>query len=701
MLSAAPAGLSNSPREGNAAQHTLRLDIQGLRALAVSLVVFSHAGVSLLSGGYVGVDVFFVISGFLITSLLLREISASDGISIRKFYARRALRLLPASTLVIVTTLGGAWLFLSKIRFTEYAGDALSSALYAVNFRLAINGTDYLAQGSPPSPFQHFWSLAVEEQFYLVWPVLLLLSWKVARRRGFLAAPLVVLCLVSFGLSVSTTQTSAPWAYFGSQTRIWELGVGSLLALSVARLERLSPRIAAPMTWIGLLCIVLSALVFGPNTPFPGYDAVLPVVGAGLVLAGGCAPAPLGAGLLLARRPAVWLGGLSYGWYLWHWPLLIIGPMALKMPNSLPLALLLSAAALPLAWVTLRLVENPVRFHKAFRNRLDRPGRALWLGLALSAGAASIALVAAAFPPSVNTGGSAAGLKATLTAAPDPQARLTELLKTSPTRLPRNLTPSLDKIKAIKSAVYQDGCHLNYVSTQTPPCVYGDTSSKKTVVLFGDSHAAQWFPAMNRLALERGWKLVSLTKASCKTAAVTIIRNGNPYTSCDTWRNKAIAKINGLHPALVIVSSSEAGTPAQPMKNSLQGWTDGFRNTFQRLGTSGTRVAALLDTPWPKVDAVDCAAAHPLKLKSCANQASKAIQDASRRTATRNAATLAHASVIDPVPWLCSPAGNCPVVVGNTVAYRDNSHMAESYAEAIAPVLGQRLSALFGTDLTH
>ncbi|MDX6345502.1 MAG: hypothetical protein QOF84_292 [Streptomyces sp.] len=701
MLSAAAARPRTSAREGNAAEPVLRLDIQGLRALAVSLVVLSHAGVSLLAGGYVGVDVFFVISGFLITSLLLREISTTGAISIRRFYARRALRLLPASTLVIVATLGGAWLFLSKVRFAAYAGDALSSALYAVNFRLAVNGTDYLGQGSPPSPFQHFWSLAVEEQFYLLWPVLLLLSWKVARRRSRVAVPLVVLCLVSFGLSVSTTQSSASWAYFGSQTRIWELGVGALLALSVTRLERLSPRIAAPMTWIGLACIVLAALMFGPNTPFPGYHALLPVLGAGLVLAGGCAPARSGAGLLLARRPAVLVGGLSYGWYLWHWPLLIIGPMALNMPSTVPLALLLSAAALPLAWATLRLVENPVRFHRAFRQRPDRPGRALWLGFALSAGAACIALTAACFPPQVSTGGTAPALPAALTAAPDPQARLTELLKASPTRLPSNLTPSLDKIKGVKSAIYRDGCHLNYVSTQTPPCVYGDTSSKKTVVLFGDSHAAQWFPALNRLALERGWKLVSLTKASCKMAAVTIINHGKPYTSCDTWRNKAIAKINAIHPALVIVSNSDAGTPAHPMKNPLQGWTDGFRNTFQKLGSSGTRVVALLDTPWPKVDAVDCAAAHPLKLGSCANQASKAIQNASRRTATKNAATLAHASVIDPEPWLCSPAGNCPVVVGNTLVYRDTSHVAESYAETIAPVLGKRLSDLFGTDLTH
>ncbi|WP_229702525.1 acyltransferase family protein [Streptomyces albiflavescens] len=674
----------------------MRLDIQGLRALAVSLVVLSHAGVSVVGGGYVGVDVFFVISGFLITSLLSRELRATGGISVRKFYARRALRLLPASTLVVVTTLGGAWLFLSKIRFADYVGDALSSALYAVNLRLAINGTDYLAQGSPPSPFQHFWSLAVEEQFYLLWPLLLLLSWKLARRRALLVAPLVALCLVSFGLSVSVTESSPPWAYFGPHTRVWELGVGSLLALFVARLEQLPPTLSAPMTWTGLACVVLSALRFDQDTPFPGYHALLPVVGAALLLAGGCSPARFGAGRLLSRQPLVWLGGLSYGWYLWHWPLLLIGPIALGRPATVRLALVLSAIALLLAWATVHLVENPVRFHTAFRGR---HGRALGLGLGLSVGAAVLSLIAAAFPPAIDSGAPAPTLKGTLATAPDAKSRLTELLDASETRLPSNLAPALTKIKDAKSAIYRDGCHVNYASTRTPTCVYGSRSADKVVVLFGDSHAAQWFPALNRLAQAHRWKLVSLTKASCKVAAVTIIQGGKPYVSCDAWRSRALAKIKDLRPSLVIVSSSDAGDPAQPMSNPLQGWTAGFRDTFRTLAGTGAQVAAILDTPWPKGDAVDCAALHPLRLGRCTNHVPQAIRDQTRTDAIKEAARSTHTAVIDPEPWLCTREGTCPVVVGDTFVYRDDSHMAEAYAEAIAPVVGDRLSELFGTDL--
>ncbi|MFB7273666.1 acyltransferase family protein [Streptomyces sp. NPDC056244] len=693
----APGGRTPPRDERAGGRHAVRLDVQGLRALAVSLVVLSHAGVSGFSGGYVGVDVFFVISGFLITLLLLRELSASGGISIRKFYARRALRLLPASTLVVVTTLVGSWLFLSKVRFEEYAGDALSSALYAVNIRLAVNGTDYLAEGSPPSPFQHFWSLAVEEQFYLLWPLLLLASWRLARPRGrLLAVPLAVLCLVSFGLSVTATGGSASWAYFGSHTRFWELGVGALLALAAGRLDRLPAKAAAPMTWAGLGCVLLAAVWYDNDTPFPGVYALLPVLGTALVLAGGCSPAPYDARWLLARRPAVWLGGLSYSWYLWHWPLLVIGPMALGRPGSVRLALVFSALALPLAWATLRLVENPVRFHSVFRGRT---GRALGLGAGLSAGAAVIALTASLFPPAISSGKAAPELKQEIATAADPLPRLRQLLETSGTSLPSNLTPALTEIKATKSAVYRDGCHVAYVGTQTPPCVYGDPASDTVVVLFGDSHAAQWFPALDQLARTHHWKLVSLTKASCKTAAVTTVYHGGPYASCDTWRNKAIAKINALRPSLVIVSSSDAGTPAHPAADPVQQWTDGFHETFGALGRSGARVAVLLDTPWPKTDAVDCAASYPLRLGRCTNHLPEAVRDQSRRKQVKDAVKSAGVSLIDPEPWLCTRAGDCPVLVGNTVVYRDDSHVSEAYAAAIAPVLGNRLTELFGAKL--
>ncbi|MFE9057460.1 acyltransferase family protein [Streptomyces mutabilis] len=693
---AVPAAGRSAPPGG----HTLRLDIQGLRAVAVGLVVVSHSGVSHVGGGYVGVDVFFVISGFLITSLLLRELAATGRVSLRSFYARRALRLLPVSSLVIAVTLGGAWLFLSKARLAEYAGDALAGALYTVNFRLAATGTDYLAQDSPPSPFQHFWSLAVEEQFYLVWPLLLLLTWRVARgRRRLVVAPLAVLCLGSFAAGVLVMNSSAPWAYFGSVTRAWELGAGALLALAAARPARLPAAVAAPLSWLGLACVALAAVRYDDATPFPGHHALVPVVGTVLVLAGGGTATRYGAGWLLERRPLVWIGGLSYGWYLWHWPLLVIVPAALGRADGtadVPLALGLSAAALGLAWLTLRLVENPVRHHRAFRGR---PRRALALGAALSAGVSALSLTATAVPPTIEVGGPAPALARTLADAPAPRTRLGELLASSPTALPSNLAPPLTEVKSSRSAVYRDGCHVDRSAVRvTRPCVYGDRTSSRTVVLFGDSHAAQWFPALQRLATARGWRLVSLTKASCKVADVTIVSEHEPYTACDTWRSNAVARIKTLRPALVVVSSSDAGDAARPAADSLHQWASGFERTFRELGTSGARVAALLDTPWPSGDPIDCTARNSLQLRACANHLPGAIRDASRGLAVRTAAAETAATVIDPTPWLCVPrTGICPVVVADTAVYRDGSHLSEAYAEALAPVLAPSLDRLVDT----
>lgn len=291
-----------------------------------------------------------------------------------------------------------------------------------------------------------------------------------------MAVPFAMLCVISFALNVRVTATSASWAYFGSHTRFWELGVGALLALFARRLERLPTWASGPMSWIGLVSLLVAAVRFDDNTPFPGYYALVPVLGVALVLAGGCSPARYGAGRLLSLRPAVWVGGLSYGWYLWHWPVLVILPMASDRPATAPFGLVCAAIALLLAWVTLHLVENPVRFHRVFRGR---PVRALGLSAALTACAAAAALVATGFPPPIASDVAAPGLRSALTGAADPRARLTELLEGPHHSLPSNLTPGLTRIKGTLSQLYRDDCHIGYLSTSTPPCVYGDRSARR------------------------------------------------------------------------------------------------------------------------------------------------------------------------------------------------------------------------------
>ncbi|MFJ5778754.1 acyltransferase family protein [Streptomyces sp. NPDC093094] len=697
-----PKPRDGAPGEGGrptaaAGNAGLRLDIQGLRTVAVSLVAFSHAGVTQVAGGYIGVDVFFVISGFLITSLMLREHRREGRIALGRFYARRALRLLPASTLVVMVTLAGSWLFLGPLRFADYAKDAIASAWYVVNFRLADAGTDYFNTDVPPSPFQHFWSLAVEEQFYLIWPIVLIIALKLFRRRALLAIPLLALAAGSFAVNLQLTETSPSWAYFGSQGRIWELAVGALLALVADRLDDIPQPVAAVVSWAGLGAIAYGAVVFDESTVFPGHNAVIPVFGAAAVLACGSAGGRWGAGALLSLRPAVWVGGISYAWYLWHWPLIMLVPAAAGFgQHDGPLRLIAALCGIPLAWLTLHLVENPMRFHRAFK---ARAGRGLVLGLGLSAVAACAAVVAAQFPPQLAEGAARQNTKEALAQASDPRAALTELLGQKVDKLPSNLSPSMRDTAYKRSAVYTDDCALTMTGTvQTQPCLYGDTKADRSVVLFGDSHVAQWFPALDAIAEKHHWRLYSFTKNACKVSQITIEYNKGPYSTCDDWREVTIEKILKMEPELVITSSSNSAK-LWGDGDTATAWGKGQAETYRMLQKGRTQVMTILDTPWPKNNAVDCATAHPGDLSACARDRSEADPKPDVTKAIRAAADAEGVTVVNPYDWVCAPSGNCPVVVGNTMVYRDYGHLADGYVEALTPVVEDELLRLFGEDL--
>jgi peptidoglycan/LPS O-acetylase OafA/YrhL len=317
-----------------------RPDVEGLRAVAVAVVVLFHAGVPGLGGGYVGVDVFFVISGFLITSLMRREIAGTGRLSLRDFYARRARRILPAAGLVLVTVILAAYHWLGFLRGDEIARDGVWAALFASNFRFAALGIDYLGSQAAPSPLQHFWSLAVEEQYYLVWPLAVALLIRFGRGR-WIGAGLGVAVAASFAWSAGSG------GYFAPATRAWEIGAGGLLAIAGRRLP-------AAFSWLGLALIGLAVLGFDETTRFPGYAAALPVAGALLVLAGR-------GDALLGLAPLRWLGRVSYSLYLWHWPVLIIWAQAHGGPLGVPARALAVLLSLALAVLTYTCVEDPVR----------------------------------------------------------------------------------------------------------------------------------------------------------------------------------------------------------------------------------------------------------------------------------------------------------------------------------------------------
>ncbi|GAB3229331.1 SGNH hydrolase domain-containing protein [Glycomyces halotolerans] len=690
---ASPASAPSQPRP----QHW-RPDIEGLRAVAVGAVIAAHIGFPFMAGGFIGVDVFFVISGFLITSLLLREIDRTGRVSITKFYARRAIRLLPAAATVLLATLAAAWLWLPRTRLGDIAADTAAAALNVINVRLAVEGTDYLNAGAEPSPLQHFWSLAVEEQYYLVWPLVLLGiaalgarlgspgRFQARRNRGtgrtaVIAGFLVLTALGSFYLSVTASAADPIWSYFGTHTRAWELAVGALVAVAAARLGRMPSPLAAAASWTGLAMIVASVFLIDESTVFPGYAAALPVAGAALVIASGCAEHRWGAVTLLGIAPAQYLGKISYGLYLWHWPIIMIAPSALGVEPRLRLLVPMMGLAFLLSVLMYHCIEHPVRTRKPL---VQVPSRALAMGGALMTCALAASFVAVSQPAQHLDGTTAEEVTGN-------DATVWQLLGDSSNveDVPANLRPSLDDAGEDKPLSYDAGCMTMQKGTDlAEDCWFGDPDGGKTMVLFGDSHAAQWFPPLNQLAQVSGYRMLVLTKAACSAPDVAEYNSklDREYTECVEWKEKAIEKIEDLEPELVVASNSD--NKEVLADDPDQAWIDGWAETAERLTDASGEVYVLEDTAWGVGNVPDCLSEHPDDATECVNDLEDAIVFPDRRERAMEAVAETGAQVIDPIPWICdTEEGKCPVVVGNLMVYRDDNHLSASFAAELAPQL--------------
>ena len=671
------------------ADRRFRPDVEGLRAVAVLLVVLYHGALPGLHGGYVGVDVFFVISGFVITGLLLRERADTERTSLASFYGRRIRRILPAATLVIVATVIATYAVLGVVVGDPTAVAARWTAVFLANLHFAAIGTDYLTARQPPSPLQNFWSLAVEEQFYLVYPAIFLLAASLRSTvslRARLVVLLVPVILVSLLVSVVQTGTSPTTAFFSPVTRAWELALGALVAVLTPTFLRAPARIAAACTWVGLAAVGVAAVTYTSTTPYPGVAVALPVVGTALVIAGGTPVPRGGAESVLRLRPFQWFGRLSYSLYLWHWPILIIAAEYAGR-SSLPFhrAVGWLALALVAAYVTQLVVENPVRHARVLAR--SRP-LTLLVGVGLVATSLTVALVAPwiADPP-------APGGAADATVASLPPAELLKLVAAAPsiTSLPAGLTPSLTGVHADWGGP-PPRCWPTSGESTIPACVFGDRTSGRTMVLYGDSHAAMWFDVVNLIAALSHWRLLILAKGDCPALDLTFQNPPGygsptgPFTACSRWHTFALDRMRAAHPDLIVITQDADFAPGG-LRFAPPLWQTATEATVRALPVPADRVVILGNIPQTPQGGPQCLALHPNDVQQCSGPNSPYTER--RNRAERAAAAATGARYVDTVPWFCSHT--CTDVIGHYQPYWDDYHVNATYSLVLGQVLADSI----------
>ena len=680
--------------------------LQGLRAIAVLLVVVYHFWPGRLQGGYIGVDVFFVISGFLITGQLARELERSGSIRLPAFYAKRVRRLLPAAVTVLVFS-GLATLFILPLSsLGENLREILASTFYVENWALAANSVDYLAAANEATLVQHYWSLSLEEQFYLIWPLMLLgaawlgVKFFSGKRWNALFGLVVVVSILSLAFSVFYTQTNAAQAYFVTFTRMWEFGAGAILAL----LPRLRPTRAwlSNLLGYGGIAIVLGCgYLYDKTTPFPGYAAILPVLGTmGIILASHRARW-YDAGRVLSFRPVSFIGDISYSLYLWHWPLIVIAPFVPGWGLSTINRLVLFALCFVIAWLTKKFIEDPARAWKPLTTRKPR----VTFGAMIAAMAVvSLVVGVTSVIQQPKYDAAAVQLSSTLETMPDcfgaasgSTNGLADIEPCVNPELASQIIPSPGFGNADRPQ--HPDCLVTLNDSRLTTCDFGDTTSDAAprVALIGDSHAYSLLDPLVQLAEKNGWHLTTYLKGACPWST-TPIAGGDAFSaSCADWRASLDTTLAEQQPYDVIFTAALTDHTLEAGSSQSKVETNGFTSAWASQVSAGTPIVTLVDNPSWETDPNKCLRISDASECSESRKDGLGQVDPLADAAKDLKASGADVTLLDFSNTYCD-AEDCFPVIGGANVYRDQDHLTRTFAFTLAPFIEGAIAAAISRD---
>ncbi|WP_158507216.1 acyltransferase family protein [Subtercola sp. Z020] len=686
----------------------VRPEIQALRAVAVLSVVLYHLWPARLPGGFVGVDVFFVISGFLIIGHLMREVDRTGHVRLLPFWTRRARRLLPASLLVLVATGLAVLVVVPTVKWQQFFSEIAASTLYVQNWLLAHNSVDYLAATNAASPVEHFWSLSVEEQFYLAWPLVIVALLALARRRvglsgrALITGGLLAITALSLLYSVFAVATTPAEAYFVTPARAWEFGAGGILALFLTTAPgRASVRAAA--SWAGLAIIAITLAAYTASTPFPGLGAVPPVLGTLLVIWAGAPRVAWAPSALFRLRPVQWIGGISYSLYLWHWPFIVLVPIVLGRPIGWKARVVVLVVSIVLAYLTKRFVEDPLRVHGALTKR------AAWRALSVTLGVTAVVALGASVA-SAQPGIQATQIASSISAAIQGDPRCTG----APAALPENgcanpyavtsLTdPAFAETDIGRGVQSVDDCKQTIMSETIMTCDIGDvTTATSTIALIGDSHAGQYLTPLDDYGRANHIHFITYLKSWCSgTGAVGVANPGydtpERLVSCADWGTAVLSTV-AQNPAIsaVLFTDYTRSYLEPPVALHGRAITPGdFEQAWQPLMAAGKRVIALRDLPNAEQQAEDvpaCVSMHMTENDPCALPRNTATLDPAQDPLALAAAQTPGVSLIDLTSDFCD-ATTCHVVIGGLIVYFGTNHMTLTFSRTLASIVGPQVAA--------